>query len=229
MATQTASPTVDTIVRERNVPGAPKTTKFASPVKPDGNVTLKKQYGDAEGPVPAPDAKAFVEARFADVDAAWAAEGDAMEAMRVALALSSSLTDDEMADERAAGKTLSAKRQQAAEVQLAVAGGQASGHSQVIAYLLTDTDGEHDFVALGEQYENDRRQGDNDLEAMDGWTGPGEITAIKRMQAVDYFRTQAAAEFKAGDSVGEEPSAAAHYFGRAEAFQNAADNLSSEE
>lgn len=126
------------------------------------NVTL--QPGDQFGPILEEDAREMVEDLFKTIDSAWADERKADELRGV----------DEnrwlIADGEAAGKAHSA----------AVA----------IACLITDEAGDLDYEAIGENLLDSRRQG-QDLEELDGWTGPGDISAEKRARVVQWMRDRA--------------------------------------
>ena len=103
------------------------------------------------------------------------------------------------------------------------AAGQAHSAAVAIAYLLSDNVGDVDYETLGENLLNDRRMG-NDLEALDGWTGPGEISAIKRAQAAEWLRDRALllAEVSEQDLPAD---AIAYQYSRAMALEDAADKI----
>lgn len=113
-------------------------------------------------------------------------------------------------------------------VEDATAAGSAHANAEVIAYLISDNERAYDYEAQGERMLNDRREG-FDLESTTGWTGPGELTTVKRLTAVDRFRSRAAEMNLMATSAEEAEDAAdivAFYRSRSEAFEDAALALS---
>lgn len=110
------------------------------------------------------------------------------------------------------------------ETEIALAGGKAHANAEIIAFLTNEPEVGIDYENLGEMLLDDRRGG-RLVEMSEGWTGPGEITAVKRQLTVDYCRARARELFDAAESA-ETPGDAAHHFGRYEAFEEAALDLS---
>jgi len=104
------------------------------------------------------------------------------------------------------------------------AAGTAHAHAEVIAYVTSDNLRDYNYEAQGERILNDRREG-YFIEQEKNFTGPGELTAIKRQLVVNHCRKRADELF---EKATEEPieDAAAHLFARSEAFAEAALDVS---
>jgi hypothetical protein len=110
------------------------------------------------------------------------------------------------------------------EIENAAAAGTAHAHAELIAYVNSDNLQDYDYEARGEALLNDRRAGFL-FEQEKGYSGPGELTAMKRQLIVNYCRKRADEIFEkaANEPIGD---AAAHMFARSETFSEIALDIS---
>lgn len=109
--------------------------------------------------------------------------------------------------------------------ETAQAEGTALAHAEVIAYLQSDNTQDYDYIAIAKRILADRREGFTQ-ELTDGWTGPGELGAIKRQLATEYFRDRANIAFAAATDSAVSAEAAGRNFGAYDTFEQAATDLS---
>lgn len=102
--------------------------------------------------------------------------------------------------------------------------GSAHAHAEVVSYINSDNLRDYNYEAQGEKLLNDRREGYR-IEEEKNFTGPGELTAMKRQMVVSYCRNRADELFAAAESEPVE-DAASHMFGRSETFADLAMSIS---
>jgi hypothetical protein len=104
------------------------------------------------------------------------------------------------------------------------AAGRAHAYAEIAAIAL-------ETGTIGDSYEAaaetliDQRQNGDEIEARDGWNGPGELDTVKRQQIVTYMRTRAQELGDAAETATDAESQA-FYFARADVFADAEFDLS---
>ena len=109
--------------------------------------------------------------------------------------------------------------------EAAVSEGNSLAHAEIIAFLQSDNSRDHDYIAIAKRILADRREGFAQ-ELASGWTGPGELGAVKRQLAADYFRDRANTSFAAATDFAKAAEAAGRSFGAYDTFEQAAADLS---
>lgn len=182
----------------RQSKGQPIGGEFAPHDRSDSDIALHILPADSLHPMSEDEAQAFVEHAFAEIDAEW--------------------TDADAAAELDADDIVGAAANEA------VSDGRQAALSEVIAYVLSNNEQDYDYAAQGKRILGDRREGFV-LETTDGWTGPGELSAIKRQSAAEHFNARANASFVAATAPDAAPSAAGRHFGAFDVFEQAAHDL----
>lgn len=113
----------------------------------------------------------------------------------------------------------------------AIAGGKAHAYAEVIAFTGSDNANNYDYEALGERILNDRREGFAlEIESdSNTFSGPGQLTAVKRQSVVNFCRDRADEMFLEAEKDGVPADVAAHFYGRFEVFSEAALDLSADD
>jgi hypothetical protein len=108
-------------------------------------------------------------------------------------------------------------------IEDATAGGRAHGNAQIVAFLVRGNDTNDAYGAQGELLLDQRREGvEFDVSTV------GDLGAVERQMAVDYFREQSDLFNAEAEEPGFSPDVTAHFQSMATVMADAALDLSSE-